>query len=81
MADSWKAKTVKKCKRKLHYSMICCSKIKRAVQESLQLRTREPLQVWDKDQRLLAEPKAVGRVFSECLSTLGGDPLYEVNEE
>ena len=81
MSDTWKAKIVKKHKPKLNFSKTCCSKTKRAVQESIHPRTREPMHVWDSNQRLVAQPEAVGKVFPECLFSLAGDPLYEVDED
>ena len=63
--------------------MIRNSKIRRAVQESLHLRTPEPIQVWDTEHhppRLAAEPEAVGELFPKCLASLGADPSVQVDE-
>ena len=84
MSDSWRAKISEKKKRKLHYAMVRCSKIERAVYESLNPRTRETMQIWNHDHHLpqpVAEPTAVGLLFSKCLTLLGGDLCFTVKED
>ena len=70
-------------KKKLHDSLVRCSKIKRDINEALHQRTREPIQLWDSHtspHKLVTQPQEVGEVLSDCLASLGGDPYFEVPE-
>ena len=77
-------KSPRKGKRKLHYAMVRCSRVKRAVHESLNPHKRETMQIWNHDHhpfQLVAEPTAVGQGFSKCLTSLGKDSSFTVEED
>ena len=78
------AKIPEKRERKLHSAMVRCSRIQRADHESLNPCTRETMQIWKHDYnppKLVAEPHAVGQVFSKSLTSPGGDPSFTVDED
>ena len=58
--------------------------MKQANQRALKPCQKSPIQLWDKSTdppRLATDPEHVGRVFSECLSKLGGDPTFTVGDD
>ena len=80
----WTKQSVTPQKKQVHYSMVRGSKIKQAIQRALNPCQRSPIQVWDKSTdppKLATDPEHVGRVFSESLSKLGGDPAFVVGND
>ena len=77
-------KMEKKRKKQLHYSLVRGCKIKRAVEQALNLRVHTPINLSDPSfnrPRLVTGPSDVRRVFSECFEHLGGDPTFQANDE
>ena len=71
-------------KKQLHYSLVRGSKIKQTIDRALKPCQKSPRQLWDKSTdppRLVTNAEHVGRVFSECLSKLGGDPAFTVGDD
>ena len=79
--ERWTKERTEKEKKRLHYCMIQGRKIKKAVDQALNPQQRTQVHLWDESTdppNLATEPPQVGRVFSECLSKLGGEPDFEV---
>ena len=79
--EKWVNKQSVREKKRLHYSLVRGSKIKRAIDKVLNPTQDEPVHLWDNSTNpptLVSEPEKVGAVFSECLSHLGGDPEFRV---
>ena len=82
--ERWTKKRTEKEKKRLHYCMINGRKIKKAVDQALNPQQRTQVHLWDESTdppNLATEPPQVGRVFSECLSKLGGEPDFEVPDQ
>ena len=79
----WTKKRTEKEKKRSHYCMIKGRKIKKAVDQALNPQQRTQVHLWDESPdppNLATEPPQAGRVFSECLSKLGGEPDLEVQD-
>ena len=82
--ERWTKKRTEKEKKRLHYCLIKGRKIKKAVDQALNPQQRTQVHLWDESTdppNLATEPPQVGRVFSECLSKLGGEPDFEVPDQ
>ena len=74
---------VQKGEKKLHYAMVKGSKIKKAIDKALRPDQTQHIQLRDDSTnppRMESDPQKVGDMFSACLSRLGGDPEFQVNE-
>ena len=79
--ERWTKKRTEKERKRLPYCMIKGRKIKKAVDQALNPQQRTQVHLWDESTdppNLATEPPQVGRVLSECLSKLGGEPDFEV---
>ena len=71
-------------KKKLHYAMVKGSKIKAAINRALNPTQSHPVHLLDHsvDPPVLQTDTArVGELLSNCLSHLGGDPHFRVDEQ
>ena len=82
-SESWRARQSKREKKKLHYAMVKGSKIKKSIDKSLRPDQKQHIQLRDDSTnppRMESDPQKLGDMFSACLSRLGGDPEFQVNE-
>ena len=74
----------KREKKKLHYALVKGAKIKSAINKALNPTQTAPIHILDRSADppvIETNPSRVGKRFSNCLSDLGGDPHFVVNQQ
>ena len=84
LSEDSRERQCKREKKKLHYALVKGAKIKSAINKAPNSTQTAPIHILDRSADppvIETNPSGVGKPFSNCLSHLGGDPHFVVNQQ